>query len=330
MRILFAGTPEFALPSLQAIHEHSELVAVLTNPDRVSGRSRKLRQSPVKQYAEAVGLPVLQPERLDAAAREAVREYAPDLLAVAAYGKIFGPKFLAIFAQGGINLHPSLLPRYRGPAPIPAAILAGDHESGISIQQIALEMDAGDILVQEPFPISPQSTTQNLSEYSARRGAELMLQAIDQLEAGAIKPRPQNANHASYCRLIKKEDALINWQLSAAEIEQAVRAYLPWPLAHTHWEGRGLNILAAAPLESPLSSDNIDNIDNTGGDRKPGRVLGVDKKRGILVETGEGILALQSLQLQARKVMDWRSFINGNQGIITSLLGGSISHETNK
>lgn len=321
MRILFAGTPEFALPSLQAIHEHSELVAVLTNPDRVSGRSRKLRQNPVKQYAEAVGVPVLQPERLDAAAREAVQEYAPDLLAVAAYGKIFGPKFLAIFAQGGINLHPSLLPRYRGPAPIPAAILSGDHESGISIQQIALEMDAGDILVQEPFPISPQSTTQNLSEYSARRGAELMLQAIDQLESGAIKPRPQNANHASYCRLIKKEDALINWQLSAADIERTVRAYLPWPLAHTHWEGRVLNILAAAPLESPRSS---------GGDRKPGRVLGVDKNRGILIETGEGILALQSLQLQARKVMDWRSFINGNQRIITSLLGGSISHETNK
>ena len=314
-------------------------MAVLTGPDRAAGRGMKLQKSPVKLYAEAAGIPILQPQRLDRSAREVLRAHSPELLVVAAYGKIFGPRFLSLFPRGGVNLHPSLLPRYRGPAPIPAAILAGDRESGISIQAIDLKMDTGDILMQEGFEITPEADTLSISGYCAWRGAEMMLQVLEQMEAGTLKHHPQEEGEASYCNLIKKEDAVINWHAPCEVIDRAIRAYFPWPLAQTSWEGRGLNILAATPVApiptgaiptDPLptsqpgtQSSSLSEAANDGArSSEPGRVLGVDKNRGILVQTGEGILALRRLQLQAKKAMDWKSFINGNRHIISALLGG--------
>ena len=313
MKILFAGTPEFALPSLQGIHEHSkhELSAVLTNPDKLSGRGRRLQKNPVKRYAEVAGIPILQPERLNADVREAVLKRGADLLAVVAYGKIFGPRFLSLFPRGGVNLHPSLLPQYRGPAPIPAAILAGERESGISIQCMDLKMDAGDILLQEGFEIAPDATTLSLSEYTARRGADLLIQVLDQIEEGRTDPLAQEEDRASYCSLITKEDALMDWNLPAEQIDRAVRAYFPWPQAHTYWEDRKINILSTLPV-----------VQGSREKQEPGRVIGIDKKQGILIQTGEGILAIRRLQLQTKKAMDWQSFIHGNQHIISSLLGG--------
>ena len=299
-------------------------MAVLTSPDKVSGRGMRLQKSPVKLYAQKAGIPVLQPQRLDRVAREAVLEHGPDLLAVAAYGKIFGPRFLSLFPGGGINLHPSLLPRHRGPAPIPAAILAGDRESGISIQFIDLRVDSGDIIIQEGFEITPEANTLSVSRYCAQRGATMMLQAIDQIETGTLNPRPQEEREASYSRLIKKEDARIDWRSPGEVIDRAIRAYVPWPLAQTNWEGRGLNILAATPVtQIAMQSSSLTQEASTSFlHSEPGRVLAVDRSRGILVQTGEGILALQRIQLQAKKAMDWKSFLNGNRRIISSLLGG--------
>ncbi len=314
MRILFAGSPEFALPSLQAIHTCSRhrLVAVLTAPGRAGHKraGRGIAENPVARYAEEKGIPILRPQRLDAQAREDVRKYAPNVLAVAAYGTIFGPRFLELFSRGGINLHPSLLPLHRGPAPIPAAILAGDRKGGISIQRIALKMDAGDIILQETFDIDAHATTANLSEHCAERGAALLVKAIDLMETEKMPTYPQNESEASYCGLIKKEDGFINWARSAVQIDRAVRAYLPWPLAHTRWEGRILNVTKAQIAENLPEAE-----------FEAGRVLGVDRKLGILVQTGQGILALQNLQLQSRKIMDWKSFINGNVGMCSSMLG---------
>ena len=190
MRLLFAGTPEIALPALEALHGEGYIQAVLTAPDAPRGRGRKPAASPVKERALELGLPVLSPERLGRAVRDEIGEFQPDLLAVVAYGRIFGPRFLALFPGGGINLHPSILPRHRGPAPLPATILAGDSEWGLTVQRIALEMDAGDILIQQRYPVTGDETTALLTGESAARGATAMLAAVRGLEKGTLERNP--------------------------------------------------------------------------------------------------------------------------------------------
>ena len=175
MRILFTGVPEIALPTLALLAKRQEICAVLTTPDRRSGRGQRIRSSPVKQLAVSLSIPVLQPERLDAEARQQIAAYAPDLLVCVAYGRLFGPKFLALFPQGAINLHPSLLPRYRGPSPIGAAILGGDRETGVTVQWISREMDAGDVLAQEVIPLHGDETTPSLGATCAQLGADLLM-----------------------------------------------------------------------------------------------------------------------------------------------------------
>lgn len=330
MRILFAGTPAFALPSLKQLHESSshQVLAVLTNPDAPGGRGRKLKQSPVKQYALEQDIPVLQPARLGKEARERVKELDPQGMAVVAYGKIFGPKFLSVFNGNAVNLHPSLLPRYRGPAPLPAAILAGDSVTGISIQKLALEMDAGDILIQEQLPIHINDSAATLGEKASVRGAQLLQDALDGLERGTLTPSVQEESCASYCSLLHKDDGIVDWSRPAEEIHRLVRAYTPWPLAHTRWEGRGVNILETRLLAHELEETNdpdlnrrISELVESAGP-VPGTVIAMDKTLGILVQTGDGILVLTRLQLHTKKALDFISFINGNSGFISSVLGG--------
>jgi methionyl-tRNA formyltransferase len=181
MKVLFAGSPEIAVPLLERLAE-AHKVQVLTNPDMPSGRGRKLTPNPVKHRSLELGLPVHQPQKLDREFRETLIPWEPEILVSFAFGKIFGPKFLGLFPQGGINVHPSLLPRYRGPSPIPAAILAGESQTGISIQKLALAMDAGDILAQEIWPLKGEETTLSLSEYAAQRGAVLVAAGPRRLE----------------------------------------------------------------------------------------------------------------------------------------------------
>ncbi len=319
MRVLFAGTPDIAVPSLRAIAEAFPVCGVLTTPDRAAGRGRQPAHSPVKSAALELGLPVLQLRTLGREAREEVADLSPDVLAVVAYGRIFGPKFLDLFPKGGINLHPSLLPRFRGPSPIPAVILAGDRETGFTVQRIAPGVDEGDILVQERIAMTGRETTGSLTALAAERGAALMRDALAAIEAGTERPVPQ-AGDPVYCGMIDKEDGHIDWTMPAERIERMVRAFDPWPRAWTGWNGTVLLILEA---EARADGDRPPSVFEDGnGAAEPGTVLGMDKKAGILVQTGKGVLALRRLQLQAKKPLDYHSFLNGTRGFLGSILGG--------
>ena len=309
MRIVFAGTPEIAVPSLTAVAAAHTVVAVLTNPDKVAGRGKTPAAPPVKEEALRLNLRVLQPEKLDAAFREEINSLTPELLVVFAYGRIFGPRFLACFPRGGINLHPSLLPRHRGPSPLSAAILAGDAQTGLSVQSLALRMDAGDIILQESFPLAGNETTGSLSQIAAEKGAALLVKALGLIAEGKENRVPQDEAAASYCGLVDRGQAKIDWNADAGRIERMVRAFDPWPGAWTLFGESSLRIMAAEALP-PSAKPEI-----------PGTVLGVDTQRGILVQTGEGLLALKRLQLQAKKAMDFVSFMNGVRGFTGSVLG---------
>ncbi len=311
MRILFAGSPEFAVPSLVAVHEEFPIDAVLTNPDRAAGRGKQAIATPVKQKALALDLPVLQPRDLSGTFMDQVRALRSELLVVVAFGRIFSREFLELFPGGGINLHASLLPKYRGPSPIAAAILSGESETGVTVQRLAPKMDAGDILDSRSLALTGQETTGSLSRTLAELGAELLSTTLRELTRNRIRPLAQDESQASYCRLVCKEDGRIDWSAEAAVIERMMRAYDPWPRAFTTWGGQRLNLLEGGVY--PESAD-------TGG-RKRGLVLAVDNQYGILVNTGAGVLYVSRLQLQAKKPLDWRSFLNGQKDFIGATLG---------
>lgn len=317
-RILFAGTPEIAVPALRTLAGTGRLVGVLTVPDQVAGRGQHLHQSEVKVCAQELGLPVLQPNRLDQAARDAVAELKPDLLVCIAYGRIFGPKFLGQFPQGGINLHPSLLPKYRGPSPINAAILAGEDTTGISIQVLAPGMDEGDILAQERILLSGNETAGSLSKICSEIGARMLLTAVNIMEAGLARPQAQDGALATYCSLIHKDDGLIDWTHSALEIHRQARAYDPWPRAWTLWQGKKLYLDKLELYKPPHGSALVLPGPQTG---QPGQVFKVDKTEGFLIQTGQGLLALRQLQLQSKKSLDHLAFFNGARDFVGTILG---------
>jgi methionyl-tRNA formyltransferase len=256
-----------------------------------------------------LGLPVLQPEKLDAAFREAVLALQPEILVSVAYGRIFGPKFLGCFPKGGVNLHPSLLPRWRGPCPINAAILNGDSQTGITIQSLALDMDAGDIILQEGFPLTGKETAAALTETAAEKGAPLLARALDLIAAGKDSRAPQDPSKVSYCKILDREQGRIDWKKSAVHIERMIRAFDPWPGAWTVFQKSALRILAA------------DAVPERDRPSAPGAVLGVDTERGILIQTGDGLLAVRELQLQSKKAMNFASFMNGVRAFTGSVLG---------
>ena len=326
MRILFAGSPEIAVPSLEILARLSletgsfEAAGILTNPDSPKGRHGTPEPTPVGASAavwaetfEARGRPppvLLKPEKLNAGVRETVAALKPDLLVSFAYGRIFGPQFLALFPRGGVNIHPSLLPKYRGPTPIQAAILGGDRETGITIQRLAPEMDAGDILAQERFPLNGRETTPVLSGLVAGKAPVLLERVLWDFYRGSPAGRPQNSREASYCSLLSKEDGRIDWRRGAGDIDAQVRAFTPWPLAWTEHGGQALHILEGQPREAPGSLAR----------EAPGTVLGVDKQGGILVQTGDGVFIVSRLQYRARKALQWRVFLNGVRDFIGSRL----------
>lgn len=319
MRIVFAGTPDFAVPALQVLDD-GELCAVLTAPDRPSGRRGALRAPAVKRAALARGLSVLQPERLGRAFTARLAQLQPDLLVAVAYGKIFRPYFLAIFARGGLNVHPSLLPQWRGPAPIPAAILAGARHTGVTVQRLAAEVDAGDIIAQREQPLDGTETSRSLAPRLAELGAALLRETVDAVAAGTERARPQNAADATYCALLHKEHGCIDWRRRAEAIERAVRAYDPWPRAFTTWGDRQLLVLEAA----------VERAGDGAGETPaaaPGQVVAVDRERGILVRTGARRLWIRRLQLQGRKPLDARAFANGHPEIAGARLGPAAAGE---
>lgn len=340
MRILFAGTPEMAVPTLERLAQRFTVCAVLTAPDRPAGRGRQPKPPPVKVRASELGIPILQPERLRAEARSSVATHQPTLLVCVAYGRIFGPKFLSLFPHGCINLHPSALPRFRGPAPIPATILAGDSELGITVQELALEMDSGDIYAQERVALAGTETTGELTELAARRGAELVAEVVEAIGEGRAEATPQHHDEATYCSLIRKEDGEIDFGRSAREIDRMVRAYNPWPGAYTSFGGRHLTIHRATVRSAAgrRGEDGAAFGDATSGDTisgdtsaaaaasptagaPPGAIIDIDKAHGILVQTGDGVLAVGRLQLQGKKPLDWQAFVNGHPEVKQAILG---------
>ncbi|MDR2631245.1 MAG: methionyl-tRNA formyltransferase [Spirochaetaceae bacterium] len=337
MRILYAGSPAIAVPALRTLAdavlagEGWELAGILTNPDRPRLRRGEPEPTEVAKAAQALfpalacrrdaepgNIPaLLKPEKLDAPLREQVALLRPDLLVSFAYGRIFGPRFLALFPWGGINIHPSLLPKYRGAAPIPQVILNQERETGITIQKLAAEMDAGDILVQEAFPLTGRETTGTLNEYAGIRGAEMLRALLSGLGPGLPEGKPQNHGEATFCALIKKEDGRINWDLAAPVIDAQVRAYTPWPLCRTRHGERDLYILRGHPYD--LRSRHHEGLPREPVP-PPGTVLGIDKQAGILIQTGDGIFAVEVLQYAAKKALDWRTFSNGARDFIGSRL----------
>ena len=294
------------------------LAGLLTNPDR----ARKRGYNEPTDVSAAAGeldaprkerglppIPQLKPEKLDGRAREEVAALDPDILVSFAYGRIFGPRFLELFPYGGINIHPSLLPKYRGATPIPAAILAGEKETGICVQKLALEMDAGDILARESFALSGRETTLSLSEMSGERAAGMLRELLANFAPALAAARSQEGE-ASYCRQIKKEEGIIDWSKSAAQIDAQIRAYTPWPLSFTCLGEDALFILEAQPFAT-----------RTEASAAPGTVLGTDREKGILIQTGAGVLAVSRLQWQAKKALDWKAFCNGARDFIGAELG---------
>ncbi len=327
LQILFAATSEIAVPTLEELYQQGRVKAVLTAPDAAQGRSKSLQASPVKQAALALGIEIIQPAKLDVNARQAVKSLGVDLLVCMAYGKLFGPLFLELFSQGGINIHPSLLPRWRGPSPINAAILAGDKLSGITVQRLALAMDAGDILKQQEFVLDETMTAKNLSNYCAKLSAKLTVEVLRELESGREEVRSQDSSEATYCHLIKKDDGIVDWKQSAETIDRMVRAYHVWPRAQTWWNSEVLYLEESCLLTREQTTEVFTRSQFAQGELLPGCVIAVDKRLGLLVQTGNGLLGLRRLQLQSKKSMDHLAFVNGARGFLGSVLGHASSSQ---
>ncbi len=302
------GTPAFAVPILEGlVTQGYNIVGVVTQPDKPTGRGQQVAISPVKSVALARGLPVLQPKsfrRPEAA--EHLRALAPEVIVVAAYGQLLPPAVLAIPPLGCLNVHASLLPRYRGAAPISAAILAGDTVTGVTIMRLDAGMDTGDILAQAQLAILPDDTTASLSERLARLGATLLLATLPRWAAGEIVPQPQEHTQATYTHPVRKEDGQINWHRPALEIERQVRACFPWPSAHTTWQGRRLKIWRATARTDRVPGE-------------PGDV--VLRNNDLVVVTGEGILILHELQMEGRRPLPAADFARGQRGFVGTRLG---------
>jgi methionyl-tRNA formyltransferase len=304
-RIIFAGSPDFAVPPLQVLVESShKVVGVLTQPDRPAGRGRKLTPSPVKSAATEAGLPVLQPQTLaeDSIQQELAR-LKPDLMIVVAYGLLLPPEVLQLPKYGCINLHASLLPRWRGASPMQAAILAGDLQTGVGIMQMDEGLDTGPVYVSESLSLDAQETLDTLHDRLAQLGAELLKKYLDVILAGELQASPQPEEGVSYAGRISKSDGLIDWSRSAVEIDRQIRAYHGWPMAHTLFNGGPLRCLEGAVIEAGSLA-----IKQTA---VPGALLQLEKD-GLCVQTGEGILSLSSLQLAGRKPVSAREFNNSH------------------
>lgn len=303
MNILFAGSDAIALPTLSILHSHKLVSAVLSIPARKSGRKYRLQNSPVSDYAVANNIPLHLYESLNAQAIATLAPLKFSILVCVAYGKIFPKNFLALFDAGAFNLHPSLLPRFRGASPIAATILAGDAYSGVTVQKIIAQLDAGALCAQEKIKITAETTAVLLAHQSATLGARLMLNVVrDLLSEKPLKATEQCDADAVYCSKITKMHGKINWDMSAIHIDRLVRAMTPWPRAFTMHHGQQITIHAASVPTQYIASV----TSNT-----PGMICALDNRYGICVNTGAGVLAIQTVQLQTRKKCDWRNFLNG-------------------
>jgi len=310
MKLVFAGTPDFAVPALKALLDAGHtLLAVYTQPDRPAGRGRKLAMSAVKEFALERGLRVHQPLSLKTEEEAAtLRALQPDALIVIAYGLMLPASILTIPKYGCINVHASLLPRWRGAAPIQRAIEAGDDMTGVTIMQMDAGLDTGAMLALAAIPIHAHDTAASLHDRLAEIGAPLLVSTLAKLERGDITPQAQDNALATYATKLKKEEAQLNWSADAAQLARRVRAFNPWPVAHTTLDKQTLR-LWGAHAEGGASAS-----------LSPGTVLSADAD-GVRVQCATGVLCITQLQLEGGKVLDARNFLNGRPLLPGTLLG---------
>jgi methionyl-tRNA formyltransferase len=308
LRVIFMGSPGFAVPSLEyLVSADYELAAVYTQPDRMGGRGRSLAASPVKEVASALGLRVVQPPSLKVPeAIEQLADFKPDVIVVAAFGQLLPKPVLELPRLGCLNIHPSLLPKFRGASPLAAAILAGDKFSGVSIIRLDEGMDSGPVLARAQIPIADSDTTASLGEKLSLVGAGLLGEVLVGWVRGEISPQPQDDTKATYCQPIAKEDGEIDWKLPALEIWRRVRAFYPWPGSFSRWRSRTLKIIEAAPLAPKTKA-------------KVGEVVALDSG-GFGIGTGDGILNILKLQLEGKQVLSAAEFLRGQRDFIGAVL----------
>lgn len=299
LKIIFAGTPEFAVPALQALlTSQHEVIAVYTQPDRPAGRGRKLRLSPIKEIALQAEIPVYQPNNLNADECKHLHELGADVMLVSAYGLLLPTAALRAPKLGCINIHASLLPKWRGAAPIQRAIIAGDKQTGITIMQMVEALDAGPILCQFTCTIGSTDTGSSLHDRLAQMSAREIDTSLQRLQRNEYTPRLQDTNQVSYANKLSKQEAKINWQESARDIERKIRAFNAWPVAYSYLLGQRIRIWEAVS-------------NNASSQQKPGTVITASKE-GIEVATGEDVLRLLSLQLSGGKIISAQDFVNAH------------------
>ncbi len=312
MKILFMGTDAFAVPSLEALAERHQVVAVITRPDKPKGRGRIIEATPVKISAEKLSIPVLEPVSLKSKKfRENLAEFDFDLVVLVAYGKILPDEFLDHPRLGCICLHPSKLPRYRGCSPIESAILDGCDETGVSVFHIDTDVDTGDVIYQEDFCISDGDTGGSLRRKMSMASPGALLQAIEDIETGKACPLPQNPDSAVWAPKITREDARIRWEDSACSCRNRIRAMEPKPGAYTTYMNSILKVHQAE----------IANCDDSPAPIAPGTIIALEKNRGMVISCGVGCLVLTRVQPQGKKEMDGWAFVNGYHPSIGDKLG---------
>jgi methionyl-tRNA formyltransferase len=306
-RIIFMGTPRFGQVILEALIGRYEIAAVITQPDEEAGRGRKVSISPVKATALAHNVHLLQPPKIrHPEVVQQLRELAPAAIVVAAFGQILPPAILSLPSHGCINVHGSLLPRHRGAAPVPAAILAGDKETGITIMLMDAGMDTGPMLSQASISIAPGDTTASLTEKLGDLGVRLLLDTLPHWMAGEIEPQKQDDSRATYTKLLRREDGRIRWSDTAEEIGRHCRAFYPWPAAFTLWAEQQIRVLRARPAATTVPG------------QAPGTVVQLHSQVGVV--TGDGLLMLEEVQLAGKRAMPVEDFVRGQRSFVGALL----------
>lgn len=299
MRVIFMGTPDFAVGTLEALcRSHHEVVGVVTQPDKPKGRGKAMQYTPVKEVALKENIPVLQPVKVrDPKALEELKRLNGDVIVVVAFGQIIPKAILELTKFGCINVHGSLLPKYRGAAPIQWAVIDGETESGITTMQMDEGLDTGDMLLKKVIPLEEKETGGTLFEKLSSAGAELLLETLDGLAAGKITPQKQGESPTAYAKMLTKEMGNIDWTKDALSIERLIRGLNPWPSAYTRVQGKTLKIWTAKVLKE-------------NSEKEPGTVI-KSGKDGLFIQTGDGILNIIELQLEGKKRMDTAAFLRG-------------------
>jgi methionyl-tRNA formyltransferase len=321
-RIAFFGSPPLAAVCLADLMDAFSVGMVVTQPGKAAGRGRELTVTPVALTAERESVPLYNPPSVKAEFADVLKLHGIELIVVVAYGKLLPREVIDLPPLGAVNLHASILPKYRGASPIQSALLSGERETGITVQKMRVEMDAGDILAAREIRIGPEWTAEHLMREIAAVAPAFLRETLARYLAGAITPVPQRAEDATFCSLIRKEDGLVDWGGDSVRVCNRIRAFNVWPVCHTLLDGKTLRLFdaRATGLPAAVSPPGGGALPREGDSGVPGEVLAVDRREGILVQTGRGVISLLELQLENKKRMGHRDFANGCRNLKGKIL----------